>query len=650
MKATKGFWLAALAAATAVFFNGLPAGRAAAQPPQIDPASVETFLDGYVAALMADQYPPGMMVAVATRERAFVKSYGVADWESGEPATPDTLFRIASISKTFVWTAVMMLVDEGKLSLDADVNDYLTQFRIPEGFGAPVTLNHLMTHRAGFEDTLGDFFEAKTGRDAAESLIRHMPKRVAPPGARTAYSNWGTDLAALIVENVSGMPFDAFVRSRILTPLGMTSTALRDPEGAAGAAYNDPSLDARTARPHEMKNGAPSPMIHDALEPTYAAGAASLSARDAARWLQFFLNGGVAREGGRETRLLSPQAFAVMRTRQFDDRRLAPDFAHGFMETEIAGHPTFGHGGTLSGFIADMTVAPSLGVGVFVVVNGAEGTRVADAVSRAVIERLAGAELYAHPWAQEAAPAQVEAAKALAGTYLGNRRLFSKFEKIAALGSQVVIAPQDDGSLVVAGGGQEKRYYPYAPDVWTDRARDRLYAYRGADGRAVRISGQMGTNTFERVTFLQSPTAFYSGVGAALFFSLTVLLGAWRRHGRIERSTRLGGLIAAGQIVSALLWLGFAGILAWAMSTLTGLPLSHYVEIGWPPKALVYAHYAATLAALAAVVMAAATVPAFTASAWSLWRKAHHVLFAAAGLFAVYALIEWRFILAPMSG
>lgn len=632
-------------------FSALSAaqGTAAAQAPALDPASIETFLDGYVAAQMADQYPPGMMVAVATRDKSFVKAYGAADWETGAAATPDTLFRIASISKTFVWTSVMMLVDEGKLDLDADVNAYLTQFKIPDAFGAPVTLNHLMTHRAGFEDTLGDFFEAKTGRTAVESLERHMPKRVAPPGLRTSYSNWGTDLAALIVENAAGVPYDAFVRARILIPAGMTSTVLRDPASAAGTAYNDEALDARLAKPHELKGGAPTVMAHDAIEPTYAAGAAALSARDAARWLQFFLNSGVVKEGAREARLLSPQAFAVMRTRQFDDRRFAPDFAHGFMETEIAGHPTFGHGGTLSGFIADMTVVPSLGLGVFVVVNGADGTRVPDAVSRAVIARFAEAGLYASPWTEKASPETAEAAKALAGTYLGDRRLFSKFEKIASLGTEIVITAEDDGSVVLTQGGQARRLYPFAPDVWTDRGRDRLYAYRAAGGEVVRVSWSMGTNTYERVGFFGSSSLFYAGVGAALFFSATVILGAWRRQGRMVRSTRLGALLALWQFLGALLWIVFLGVFGWAMVSLSDLPLADIVALGWPPKPLLYAHYAAMAAAAGALLTAFATAPVFTVSAWTVWRKIHYMLFAAAGLFAVYALYEWRVILAPMT-
>lgn len=639
---------AAKAAACAFLAIGvLGAERVDAQTP--DPAAVEAFLDGYVAAHMADDYPPGVIIAVAARDSAFVKAYGVADYDTGEPATTDTLFRIASISKTFVWTAVMILVDEGVLDLDADVNGYLKNIRLPDAFGAPVTLNHLMAHRAGFEDTLGDFFESNSGRSMEESLIRHMPKRVAPPGFRTSYSNWGTSLAAQVVEDVTGEDPADFIRARILDPLAMDSTTLRDPASVTASPLNPTALDARLASPHRLKEGAPETMGHDAVEPTWPAGAAAISARDAARWLQFFLRGGRYETEAGEERMLSPEAFAIMRRRAFPDRPMAPDFAHGFMETEIAGYGTFGHGGTLSGFIADMRVAPALGLGVFVVVNGAETTRVADEISRAVIEYFAGADLYAAPWTEKASPETVAAAKELEGVYLGNRRLHSKFEKIAALGAELVVTAKDDGSLVVAGGGVVKRYYPVAPDVWTDRRRDRLFAYRDPDGTVARLSSGMGTNSYERVSFLRSSSGFYAGVGAALFFSLVVLLSAWRRQGRPVRTTPAGRLLALAQGGAALAWLTFAVALGAALAFLSALTLTDLVEIGWPPRALVVVGVAAWAAALGAVFSALMLAPVWTISGWSLWRKLHHVLFAAAGLFGLYALYEWRLILAPMT-
>ncbi|MFN0025025.1 MAG: serine hydrolase domain-containing protein [Parvularculaceae bacterium] len=611
-----------------------------------DPASIEAFLDGYVAAALADHYPPGMMVAVATRGRVFVKAYGLANAEKNVRATPETLFRIASISKTFVWTAVMMLVDEGKLDLNADVDGYLKTVKVGERGMAPVTLRDLMAHRPGFEDTFGDFFQSRSGRSIDEALARARPARGAAPGARTSYSNWGTDLAAQIVADVSGMPFDAFVATRLLAPIGMTSTTQHDPAVIAGKAQNDPLLDARLAAPHKLDEGAPAVLVHDALDPLHPAGGIALDAHDAGRWLQFLLNGGVAGD----KRLLSPEAFARMRIRGFRDRAFAPDFAHGFMETEIAGAITFGHGGTLTGFISDMTIAPSLGVGVFVAVNGAEAPRLPHLVSRAVIEQFARAESYPTVWPVTATPGMIAKAKSAAGLYLPNRRVWTRFEKITALGSEIKIAAKDDGSIVVASGGQEKRYYPLADDLWADRSRDRLYVYRDASGAPVRIAVGMGTTTADRVSFLQSSNAFNAGLGLIGLLSLMALAGAWRRQGRDVETSGFGVWLSAGHAGIALLWLGFIIVLATVSAALSGEDLPDLQAAGWPPATLIAAIVTAHLAALGALAAAVGVVPVVLRSGWSIWRKGHYALFAGAGLFAAWQLAVWRVILAMPSG
>jgi len=612
-----------------------------------DPASIEPFLDGYVAAAMADQYPPGMMVAVATRDAVFVKAYGAADIGTGERATPETLFRIASISKTFVWTAVMMLADDGKLDLDADVNLYLKTVKVKERFGKPVTLNDLMAHRAGFEDTFGDLVQAGKGRTIEEALTKTAPARVAPPGERTSYSNWGTDLAAQLVADVSGEPFDEFVRVRILEPLGMTSTILHDPAAIAGKALNDPALDQRLAAPHKLDGGAPVALVHDALEPLHAAGAVALDAHDAGRWLQFFLNDGVA-DG---VRLLTPSAFTQMRLRAFSDRTGAPDFAHGFMETEIAGQRTFGHAGTLTGFISDMTLMPSLGVGVFVVVNGAERPRLPDLVSRAVLEQFAGSsDTWPSKWRVSASEEMKKKAKSVAGVYRGARRVETRFEKIIAMGSELKIAANEDGSLTVASSQSEKRYYPLSDDLWTDRSRDRLFVYRNADGSVKRISYAVGTDSAEPVSFLQSSDGFNAGLGVALLFSLGVFISAWRRQGRDVETTDAGKWLALGQGVVALSWLSFAGVIGWATAALSSLELPDLQAAPWPPAPLLAAIIAANVAAAGTAAALIGVIPVLTRSGWSLWRKAHYALFAAACLFGAYELHVWRLILAPFSG
>ena len=136
----------------------------------------------------------------------FAKGYGYADVARKVPMDARrTLVRPGSVSKLVTWTAVMQLVEQGKLDLNADVNRYL-DFRIPEPFGKPITLNQLMTHRAGFEEGLKDAIitDPKSLQSLEVFLKRHVRPVLFAPGETPAYSNYGTALAGYIVQRVSG--------------------------------------------------------------------------------------------------------------------------------------------------------------------------------------------------------------------------------------------------------------------------------------------------------------------------------------------------------------------------------------------------------------------------------------------------------------
>ncbi len=131
----------------------------------------------------------------------------------------------------------MQLVGAGKIDLDADVNEYL-DFKIPEKFGKPLTMRDLMTHTAGFEDTLGEEFLKDTKQlfPIGDYVKKHMPARIFPPGKIVAYSNYGATLAGYIVERVSGEPFDQYVENHIFKPLGMDHSTFAQPLPPALAA------------------------------------------------------------------------------------------------------------------------------------------------------------------------------------------------------------------------------------------------------------------------------------------------------------------------------------------------------------------------------------------------------------------------------
>ncbi|HSK84909.1 MAG TPA: serine hydrolase domain-containing protein, partial [Rubrobacter sp.] len=125
-----------------------------------DPVELETFLDGVMSTQLETHHIPGATVAVVKDgEPFFAKGYGFADVERREPVVADeTLFRIGSVAKLFTVTAVMQLAEEGQLDLDADVNTYLEDFQIPDTYSEPVSLEHLLTHTAGFEERIVGLF------------------------------------------------------------------------------------------------------------------------------------------------------------------------------------------------------------------------------------------------------------------------------------------------------------------------------------------------------------------------------------------------------------------------------------------------------------------------------------------------------------
>ncbi|HEU5399818.1 MAG TPA: serine hydrolase domain-containing protein, partial [Terriglobales bacterium] len=174
-----------------------PPSAQAAEHHEMTEADVQAFLDGLIPMQLAREDIAGATVVVVKDGKVlFEKGYGYADVKKKTPVTFDTVFRPGSISKLFTWTAVMQLVERGKLDLDKDVNEYL-DFKIPHTFGKPVTLLNLMTHTPGFEETLKDLEVETPDRlpTLAAFLKTHEPNQIFAPGTIPAYSNYGAALA-----------------------------------------------------------------------------------------------------------------------------------------------------------------------------------------------------------------------------------------------------------------------------------------------------------------------------------------------------------------------------------------------------------------------------------------------------------------------
>ncbi len=603
---------------------------------------LETFVDGIAASQMNDLDPTAMMVTVVRGNEAFAKAYGIANLETGRLADSTTLFRVGSISKTFIWLSVMMLVEEGKIDLDLDVNAYLTQFKIPETFDQPITMNHLLAHRAGFEDTYQYFFHPRPDVSLAEGLGRAIPERVALPGERTSYTNWGTDLAALIVANVSGVPYDDFVKKRILGPLGMESTTLGDPESIVVNPMNPASLDARMARPIDIKNGAPKTVRYTRFEPLYASGSVALDARDATRYMRMLLNK-TEYEGGR---LLSEATWKRMHEPVFKDSEGADDMVGGFRQGEIAGLSTIHHAGGTQ-FASDMTILPALDLGIFVSVNSNSPNASPGQIPRMVVLRALNLHISPTEFVDYI---DAEAAGELAGTYIINRRTYSTAEKFSFLGGDMVFSVGPDGAAIASSGGKSQSFYPVGNDVWKTADGFRYKAYRDDQGKVFRMSTYAGITTMDRVGFLGSSFGFNLILGLALIFSITTLLGAWWRFGREVPASPIGKRLRVVPISVAIIWLLLAISIVWVMLTIAGFETVRVQsgEVSYPPFAVKAALFMAIAAAIAALAQVLTVVPVWLKSGWSIWRRIHFTVYAVILVLAVIVMWNWNLIGKPL--
>src|SRR6202011_5052631 len=171
----------------------------------------------------------GAVVAVVKDGKVVTeRGFGFSDVAQRTPVDPkQTLFRPGSVSKLLTWTAVMQLVEQGKIDLDADINRYL-DFKIPVREGKPVTMRNLMQHTAGFEEQAKGIMSDDPKSLKFEALLKQwVPERVFAPGTTPAYSNYGASLAGYIVQRLSGESFDDYMDKHIFAPLDMQYSTFR---------------------------------------------------------------------------------------------------------------------------------------------------------------------------------------------------------------------------------------------------------------------------------------------------------------------------------------------------------------------------------------------------------------------------------------
>ena len=301
-------------------------------------------------AEISDKAIPSIAVALVDRTGVIWSgAWGNADAAGTQPATPATHYRAGSVSKLFTDLAVMKLVEQGKIDLDAPVQRYLPEFAPHNPFGTPITLRQLMTHRSGLvrEPPRGHYFDADAQGQVDSVASINQTTLVAEPGTLTKYSNAGIAVVGEVVARVSGMPFAAAVRTLVLAPLGMDASSFER------AAINAPIAYSQMA---SFDGGrTPAPAIDLGMA---AAGNLYTNVGDLGRFVTAMLNGG--------GKLIGKATLAEMWRAQYPVPAGARSFGLGFILGTLDGRPTIGHGGAVYGHATDVRFLPDAGIGVVV--------------------------------------------------------------------------------------------------------------------------------------------------------------------------------------------------------------------------------------------------------------------------------------------
>lgn len=335
-----------------------------------DPSELEAFLDELMAKDMEENHIAGAAVSVVKDGKLFfAKGYGYADLEKGIPVDPEkTIFAVGSVSKVFTWTAVMQLVEQGKLDLDADVNTYL-DFRIPDTYPGPITLKHLLTHTSGFEQRLlGSLVSDPNDlMPVREGLISYMPARVRPPGEAAGYSNYNAMLAGYIVARVSGQPYDQYIQEHIFNPLGMVRSTAQWP--------NPPDLRPLASLGYTYVDGAFQVFPDYTGQPAgLPSGAVQASITDMARFMIAHLQGGSYSDANiAEARILKESTMQQMHSTLYTPDPRLLGMAYGFSDYSDNGQRTLGHSGYFPPMRSELLLLPDQNLGVFVAYNSDGG-------------------------------------------------------------------------------------------------------------------------------------------------------------------------------------------------------------------------------------------------------------------------------------
>jgi CubicO group peptidase (beta-lactamase class C family) len=363
---------------------------------------------------MREHGVPGLALGVLSNGTVTVRGLGVTNLDDPLPVTAHTVFPIASISKTFASTAMLRLVEQGKVDLRAPVRTYLPEFRVrDENVSREVTVWHLLTHSGGWE---GQVSGPERGEDTLRNFVASITDlmQVAPPEAAWSYNNAGFSIAGRVIETVTGTSINRAIRELVFEPLGLEH---------AGTTAGD-FITHRFAAGHSTRGGTAALIRPFSPATSVTAGGLGLCITDLMAYARFHLGDGTSRR----ERVLRRESLEQLRTPQLRKQSTDDEIGIGWHLRTLGGVRTASHGGTLSGHILLLEIVPERNFAIAILTNANSGWRVIQEVEREALKSYLGLsyapnQAIAHrglvetlPWA-EPLPTQPDFAPYV-GTYL----------------------------------------------------------------------------------------------------------------------------------------------------------------------------------------------------------------------------------------
>ena len=413
--------------------------------PRTDYVVAAEMLERFITSEMADKELPALSIALVDDQQVvWAKGFGFANPKSKTPATAETVYRVGSVSKLFTDIAIMQLVEQRKIDLDAPVTRYLPEFRPRNSFGRSVTLRQLMSHRSGLvrEPPVGNYFETTEPSLAQTIASLNNTELVYAPESRTKYSNAAIATVGFVLERTQKEPFAKYLKRSVLDPLGLERSSFEPtPEITKDLAKAYMwTIDGRVFD---------APTFELGMSP---AGSMYTTVTDMGRFISALLAGGRGVKG----QMLKPSTIDEMWTPQFAPRGQKTGYGIGFGVRELEGRRTVGHGGAIYGFATTLKAMPDDKLGVVVVTTkdsaNAVTNRVADYALTTVLAVRQGKPI---PVPEITSPVNPQLARRVAGRYTNGPdsveliESAGKLSKLSSLGGEQVRLRSLGDALIV---------------------------------------------------------------------------------------------------------------------------------------------------------------------------------------------------------